>query len=122
MRLAFWRSYVVLVFTQRCARTSRMAWAAASKRSRALAALGSMARSKIRCRSYSASWVPENGILSVPYCCRSCVMFGGFPVKGTTFAESGREMLFVLIRGSSYIVDAARLLFYREEMRIRDES
>jgi len=49
-------------------------------------------------------------------------MFGGFPVKGTTFAESGREILFVLIRGSSYILDAAKLRFYREEMQIRDQS
>src|SRR5215469_3309502 len=114
MRLAFCCSYVVLVFTQRCARTSRTAWETASKRSRALATLGSMARSKTRCRSYSASWVPENGIPAVPYCWRSLVRFGGFVVRGTTFAESGRDILFVLIRGSSYTFFGGGLAFYRK--------
>ena len=47
-------------------------------------------------------------------------MFGGFVVKGTTFAESGRDILFVLIRGSSYAVLGAWLAFYTEEMRILD--
>lgn len=41
-------------------------------------------------------------------------MFGSFVVKGTTLAESGRDILFVLIRGSSYTVLGAWLAFYRK--------
>jgi hypothetical protein len=50
--------------------------------------------------------------------------FGDFVVKGTTFAESGRDILFVLIRGSSYTVLGAWLASYskRCEFLIIDDT
>ena len=42
---------VLLVSVQRCASTSRIECATASKRSRAVATLGSITRSKTKCRS-----------------------------------------------------------------------
>jgi hypothetical protein len=49
-------------------------------------------------------------------------MFGGFVVKGTTFAESGRDILFVLIWGSSYTVLGTLIVALQKEMRIPDSD
>src|SRR6201993_1515717 len=69
----------------------------ASKRSRALATFGSIARSKTRCRSYRASAAPTNGMAPDPYRWRSSETLVVLVVIGTTFAESGRGATFVLI-------------------------
>src|SRR5215469_8768928 len=98
MRLAFRCSYVVFVLTQRCARRSRTERENASKRSRALAIFGSMARSKTRCHSYNAFSVPTNGIGPHPYSWRRSEILTGFALIGTTFAASVRPTGFVLIR------------------------
>src|SRR4029077_7823954 len=97
MRLAFSRSYVVLVRTQRCATTSRIERENASKRSRALATFGSITRSKTRCRSYNASSFPANGIGPLPYCLRRSEASLVLVFAGTRFGESSGTVLFVLI-------------------------
>src|ERR1700686_445969 len=97
MRLAFSRSYVVLVRTQRCARMSRIERENASKRSRAIATFGSITRSKTRCRSYNASSLPTNGIGPHPYCSRRSEALLVLVFVGTSFGESRGTVLFVLI-------------------------